>query len=543
MIMIPLAQVTQINPRPPKGLDDSQETSFLAMASISEDGEIIHQETRSLKDVKKGFTYFQRGDVLLAKITPCFENGKSALTEKLEHPLGFGSTEFHVLRAIPEKLDPRFLFHLVRSSRLRFLGKKSMKGAAGHKRVPADFLENFTIPAWPLNDQIRIANLLGKVDGLITQRKKHLKQFDELLKSVFLKMFGDPVRNEKNWGKKPLEKLGTLNRGVSKHRPRNAPQLLGGKYPLIQTGEVSNSGTYITSYKQTYSDIGFSQSKIWPSGTLCITIAANIAQTGVLTFDSCFPDSIVAFSAFENEAHVLYVHGLFWFFQKILEKNAPAAAQKNINLEILRGLEVPKPPIELQAKFAVVVEKIERLKSRYQQSLSDLEALYSALSQKMLKGDLDLSGMPLPGMESEEENAELTNTVHFQTEENITLSLPDTDNLLDALENSGARNTLIAQWLEAYRSQLGTKPFSVQLFMSAAQTRLSDKLQALLENKTLEEDHKNRLIKLHPNNDIEFGAEEYEAIKCWVFKAIDSGTLTQAHDDAGNRVQLKAAQI
>lgn len=543
MIMIPLAQVAQINPRPPKGLDDSQEISFLAMASISEDGEITHQETRSLKEVKKGFTYFQRGDVLLAKITPCFENGKSAFTEKLEHQLGFGSTEFHVLRAIPEKLDPRFLFHLVRSSRLRFLGKKSMKGAAGHKRVPADFLENFTIPAWPLIDQIRIAHLLGKVDGLIAQRKKQLKQFDDLLKSVFLKMFGDPVRNEKNWGKEPLEKLGTLNRGVSKHRPRNAPELLGGKYPLIQTGEVSNSGTYITSYKQTYSDVGFSQSKMWPSGTLCITIAANIAQTGVLTFDSCFPDSVVAFSAFENEAHVLYVNGLFWFFQKILEKNAPAAAQKNINLEILRGLEVPKPPIELQVKFAVVVEKIERLKSCYQQSLSDLEALYNALSQKTLKGDLDLSGMLLPGVESEEENAELINTVHFKTEEHLTLSLPDTDDLLDALESSGARNALIVQWLEAYRSQLGTKPFSVQLFMAAAQTRLTDKLQTLLEDNTLEEDHRNRLTKLHPNNDIELGAAEYETIKYWVFKAISSGTLTQAHDDAGNRVQLKAVQV
>src|SRR6185312_442469 len=130
-------------------------------------------------------------------------------------------------------------------------------------------------------------------------------------------------------------------------------------------------------YTQTYSDLGFAQSKLWPAGTLCITIAANIAQTGILTFDACFPDSVVGFLADKAESNTLYVLVLFWFFQAILEKNAPAAAQKNINLEILRGLAVPKPPIELQDKFAGIVKKIEALKARYRQSLTDLETLYA----------------------------------------------------------------------------------------------------------------------------------------------------------------------
>ena len=264
------------------------------------------------------------------------------------------------------------------------------------KTLNSKSLAEIEIPLPPLDDQIRIAHLLSKVEGLIAQRKQHLQQLDELLKSVFLEMFGDPVRNEKGWEKLPLERLGTINRGVSKHRPRNDPQLLGGTHPLIQTGEVSNAGTYITAYTQTYSDIGFAQSKLWPAGTLCITIAANIAQTGILTFDACFPDSVVGFIAKEVEANTIYVLGLFWFFQAILEKNAPAAAQKNINLEILRGLEVPKPPVELQNKFADVVVKIENLKSHYQQTLTDLESLYGALSQRAFKGELDLSRVPLP---------------------------------------------------------------------------------------------------------------------------------------------------
>jgi len=258
-------------------------------------------------------------------------------------------------------------------------------------------LEKIKIPLPRHDDQKRIAHLLGKVEGLIARRKQHLQQLDDLLKSVFLEMFGDPVRNEKGWNKKPLAKLGNLDRGVSKHRPRNAPQLLGGKYPLIQTGDVSNAGTYITRFTQTYSELGFAQSKIWPSGTLCITIAANIAQTGILTFDACFPDSVVGFTAYEGEASPLYAIGLFWFFQRILEKNAPAAAQKNINLKILREMEVPAPPIDIQNQFAAVVEKGEGLKYRYQQSLTDLEMLYGTLSQKAFKGELNLTHISLDG--------------------------------------------------------------------------------------------------------------------------------------------------
>jgi type I restriction enzyme S subunit len=134
---------------------------------------------------------------------------------------------------------------------------------------------------------------------------------------------------------------------------------------------------------------------------LCITIAANIAKTSILTFDACFPDSVVGFITNKDEANVLYVHHLFGFFQKILEKNAPQAAQKNINLEILRNLQVPKPPLPLQTHFASIVTKIESLKSHYTQFLTALENLYGSLSQRAFKGELDLSHVPLPPDEKE----------------------------------------------------------------------------------------------------------------------------------------------
>ena len=119
---------------------------------------------------------------------------------------------------------------------------------------------------------------------------------EDFLRSAFLEMFGDPVTNPKGWPLIKFSEIGELDRGKSQHRPRNAPELLGGPYPLIQTGDVANSGGYIRSYKSTYSEIGLKQSRMWPKGTLCITIAANIAKTGILTFDACFPDSVVGFS-------------------------------------------------------------------------------------------------------------------------------------------------------------------------------------------------------------------------------------------------------
>lgn len=251
-----------------------------------------------------------------------------------------------------------------------------------------------------IDDQKRIAKVLSQCEALIQKRKESIDLLDELLRSTFLEMFGDPVRNEKGWDIVPLSKFGTIGRGVSKHRPRNAPELLNGNHPLIQTGDVANAGTYILNYKQTYSDIGLKQSKKWPTGTLCITIAANIAKTGILTFDACFPDSIVGFIVDSKEATNLYVHHLFSFFQRILEKNAPSAAQKNINLEILRTFKVPHPSIEVQQQFDIIALKVESLKRQFNQSLQELESLYGSISQRVFKGELDLSKVDISDMEN-----------------------------------------------------------------------------------------------------------------------------------------------
>ncbi|WP_312477610.1 restriction endonuclease subunit S [Stutzerimonas nitrititolerans] len=433
----------------------------------------------------------------------------------VDEPIALGADGAKALWANPHLAHARYVYYYLRSIQIKEAGYSRHFKFLKEVEIPIPFKGD----APDFDGQIRIAHLLGKVEGLIAERKQHLQQLDDLLKSVFLEMFGDPVRNEKGWTPAPLEQLGSINRGVSKHRPRNDPKLLGGPHPLIQTGEVSSAGTYITTYTQTYSDLGFSQSKRWPAGTLCITIAANIAQTGILTFDACFPDSVVGFLAHEGESNTLYVLGLFWFFQAILEKNAPAAAQKNINLVILRALSVPKPPIKLQNEFATVVEKIEALKSRYQKSLADLEALYGALSQQAFKEGLDLSRVVLPAAPIEGEDP-VAATVPAPITAPV-IELPETDLLLPALQDRTQLAPLLRFWLEAYRTQLGSEAFSLERFIAAAQTRLAE---------------------LHPDDDFALGASDYDAIKAWVFDALAAGTLAQAFDDDGNRIELKVVQ-
>lgn len=452
------------------------------------------------------------GDVLFARM-----KGTKKVLE-IDHSLAdiIVSTGFAVIRPT-EHCNGKFLSIYLKSDDFERQKEKYCSGAIQPAITNAG-IKNLTIPFPPLDDQKRIAHLLGKVEGLIARRKHHLQQLDDLLKSVFLEMFGDPVRNEKGWEKKPLAQLGNLDRGVSKHRPRNAPELLGGKYPLIQTGDVSNAGTYITGFTQTYSEVGFAQSKLWPTGTLCITIAANIAQTGILTFDACFPDSVVGFTAYEVEANPLYVLGLFWFFQRILEKNAPAAAQKNINLKILRELEVPAPPPDLQNQFAAIVEKVEGLKSRYQQSLTDLESLYGALSQKAFKGELDLSRVVLPaeGPEIAEEEIDIEEKQPMEP----LFELPAPAELA-LLQTAEGRKSLLGEWLNAWLEQLGDAPFTAQAFMDAA---------------------RQRLWELAEDEAPDWGVAEYDELKSWVFEALKQGRLIQGYDDANNRVQITAVK-
>jgi type I restriction enzyme S subunit len=194
------------------------------------------------------------------------------------------------------------------------------------------------------------------------------------------------------WVWAPLPALGELNRGKSKHRPRDEKSLFGGQYPFIQTGDVRNSGGLIKEYRQTYSEFGLQQSRLWPVNTLCITIAANIAETALLAIPACFPDSIVGFIAYGAICDVKYVYFFLRTVKDQLESYAPATAQKNINIDILRNVAVPIPSLleqgqivaEIERRFSVAAE-IEKIVDR---SFQQAERLRKSILRRAFEGKL-----------------------------------------------------------------------------------------------------------------------------------------------------------
>ena len=147
-----------------------------------------------------------------------------------------------------------------------------------------------------------------------------------------------------HWQNKRLSELGTFQRGKSRHRPRNDPALFAdGMYPLVQTGEIKEAGLYIRHHGATYNEFGLSQSKLWPKNTLCITIAANIAETALLGYPMCFPDSLVGFNANPEVSSELFMHYVFTYIKRAIQNSASGSTQDNINIDYLTGLKFKIP--------------------------------------------------------------------------------------------------------------------------------------------------------------------------------------------------------
>ena len=323
----------------------------------------------------------QKGDILYTK------NGTIGVAKKIDWDYEF--SVFVSLCLLKPKLEIVYTDYLV-----HYLNTElALKQALNHSKTATITnlhlveIKKILIPLPSLPVQKKIAAILDAADLYRRQTRTLIEKYDQLAKSLFLEMFGDPVSNSKNWEVVKFSDVGKLDRGKSKHRPRNAPELLGGKYPLIQTGDIANSNGYLTTYKSTYSEIGLKQSKLWKVGTLCITVAANIAKTGILTFEACFPDSVVGFIP-NSKTNAEFVQHWMSFLQKILEDSAPESAQKNINLEILRDLDIILPPKFQQTQFKERLSLIFSQKAQAQAALQKSESLFNSLLQKAFKGEL-----------------------------------------------------------------------------------------------------------------------------------------------------------
>ena len=282
--------------------------------------------------------------------------------------------EWLIVRAKSDLVLPAYLNFWLRSAGARKAIKFLVKGI---HLYPKD-VATLSVPIRSHPEQRRIVDLLSRAEGIVRLRREAEKKAAELIPALFLDLFGDPATNPKGWPWSRFGDVGALDRGRSRHRPRDAKELYGGPYPFIQTGEVANSGGRISTFTSTYSETGLAQSKLWPQGTLCITIAANIAKTGVLEFDACFPDSVVGFLPYDR-VRTAYVQAWLGFLQPTIEANAPQAAQKNINLEILRHLPIPVPPIAMQEDFELRCRDMVSIQTQQLTATYKARATFNAL--------------------------------------------------------------------------------------------------------------------------------------------------------------------
>jgi type I restriction enzyme S subunit len=375
----------------------SQEpVAFVPMAAVSEEGKLGDHETRPLVEVAKGYTNFARGDVLMAKITPCMENGKAALVSNLSTKLGFGSTEFHVLRARPG-VDARFLFYLVWNQRFREEASKHMTGSAGQKRVPASYLKQATVPLIEPKQQRRIADILDKADAIRRKRKEAIALTEELLRSAFLEMFGDPVTNPNGWPVKPLgDVIASLDAGWSANG--DARLRTDDEYGVLKVSAVT-SGVFRSEEHKAVPSSAIDRELVTPRRGDLLFSRANtrelVAATCLVERDEprlFLPDKLWRVVPRTNAATAPYLRFLLAHdrLRSELTKTATgtSGSMLNVSMDKLRGLRAPFPPIEPQMKFASLVWKSLDAKAKHEAAQCTTEDLFNSLVSRAFAGEL-----------------------------------------------------------------------------------------------------------------------------------------------------------
>lgn len=393
---VSLAEVAEINPRTPTPLrdrDGSQLVPFLPMSAVSEEGHACYQERRPIRTLLKGYTYFGRGDVLLAKITPCLENGKAALLDELPDDVGFGSTEFHVLRP-GRDVDPQYLFYSVWNNSFRRTAERSFTGTAGQKRLPASFLETYKIPLPPLAEQRRIAAVLDKVDGIRRKQRESLRLVDEFLRSAFLEMFGDPLRNEKGWEVRRLvdvvqdaqygtsQKANSDGRGTPTIRMNNLTP--SGDIDLSELKWSEIPDPYLPKYTVRRGDVLFNRTN---SPEL-------VGKTAVWDRDEeyAFAGYLVRLRLDENRMLPHYLSGFLnsaYGKQLLFATARPSINMSNISASTLLQLRIPVPPLMHQKRYFSLIEAVREARHKRQEALNESERLFSALSQRLFRAEAE----------------------------------------------------------------------------------------------------------------------------------------------------------
>ncbi len=376
-----IEDVCVVNPHLPREhkIPDETLVSFVPMAAVDEiSGTIADSQVRSFKDVKKSYTHFIDDDVLFAKITPCMENGKAAIAKNLHGGLGFGSTEFHVLRSKGEVL-PDWLFYFVRQPRFRTEAKLNFTGTAGQQRVPTTFLASAAIPIPPITEQRRIVDLLTRTKGIVRLRREAEKKAAELIPALFVDMFGDPVTNPKGWATLPIIELCAVQTGGTPSRENAA--YYEGEIPWVKTGEVAGGVIVKTGEHISEQALAETNCKRFPIGTVLVAMygqgqtRGRCAMLGIeaSTNQACaaiLPSDQIAGEFLFRLLQTQYEH---------LRSLAQGGNQANLNLSMIKNYRVILPPIAIQNEFVERIGAVSSIQSQQSAATAKAQATFDAL--------------------------------------------------------------------------------------------------------------------------------------------------------------------
>lgn len=392
---VQLREICEINPRLPRdhGLADDAIVSFVPMAAVDEvTGTIATPQACAFAEVKKGFTSFRDGDVLFAKITPCMENGKAALAQGLSGGIGFGSTEFHVLRASGQVL-PEWLRYFVRREAFRREAKRNFTGTAGQQRVPTTFLAGAEIPVPPLPEQRHLVDLLSRAEGIVRLRREAQAKARAIIPALFLDMYGDPATNPMGWDVVSLGDvlaeppcLGTMAKPSSTHSTwldLRVANIQAGQLHLQDKRWLELPVDQVARFALREGDLLLARA----IGSLDhLGKAVIVHPCGNWTFDSHLMRLRVDRARLLPEYLKAFLESTSGR-EEFLKHTRRSAVQFNINGKEILRISLPLPPLDAQAMFVRRCSAIKAISTQQYEALKKAEATFQSLLARTFGGE------------------------------------------------------------------------------------------------------------------------------------------------------------
>jgi type I restriction enzyme S subunit len=417
-ILTPLKHLALLNPRK-SGYDGDMEQlcSFVPMEKLK-NGVVQLDEERPIKEVIGGYTYFEDGDVLQAKVTPCFENKNVAIAKGLTNGIGFGSSEINVLRPY-NGFNAEYLYYRVQEDSYMDFCTSSMIGAGGLKRVPTDVINNFVVATPEFFEQTQIAKFLdyetASIDALIEEQQRLIKLLKEKRQAVISDAVTkglDPTVPMKDsdvewlgevpahWMVSKFSYISSIVRGGSP-RPAGDPELFNGDYsPWVTVAEITkNDEIYLDETETFLTKKGSDQSRIFSKGTLLLSNSgATLGVPKILTIDANANDGVVGFENISLDKEYAYFY--LATLTEGLRERAAGSGQPNLNTEIVKSIDVPIPPRNEVAEIVVAVKKLRtQFKLLTEEAIEGIRLLQerrSALISAAVTGKIDVRGWKPP---------------------------------------------------------------------------------------------------------------------------------------------------